>query len=156
LARPCAIDYALPVNVSLFFEAEPEAVRRALQRLMLELQPHGLDPDLLGTIELVVAEALNNIVEHAHAAFQGAISLKARTVAEQMQFELLDQGLPMPGGQLPSGQAAMLDVATHDLPEGGFGWFLIRSLSQDLHYSREGDTNRLCFSLPLQPQPVGT
>ena len=71
-----------------------------------------------------------------------------------MQFELLDQGLPMPGGQPPPGQAAGVDVAVDDLPEGGFGWFLIRKLSQDLRYSRDGDTNRLCFSLSLQPQPA--
>ena len=152
MSRQYAMTCPVPVEVSLFFEAEPESVRHALQRLMLELQPHGLDPDLLGAIELVVAEALNNIVEHAHATHQGAISLRARSVAQQMQFELLDQGLPMPGGQLPPGQAAVVDVAVDNLPEGGFGWFLIRSLSQDLRYSRDGDTNRLCFSLALQPQ----
>ena len=148
------MEHPVPVDVSLFFEAEPESVRRALHQLMVQLQLHGLGPDLLGSIEIVVAEALNNIVEHAHATCQGVISLRARTVAQQVQFELLDQGLPMPGGELPKGLAAVVDVVVDDLPEGGFGWFLIRSLSQDLRYSRDGDTNRLSFSMPLQPHSI--
>jgi serine/threonine-protein kinase RsbW len=36
-----------------------------------------------------------------------------------------------------------------DLPEGGFGWFLIRELTKDLQYVRHEDQNRLTFSIPI-------
>ena len=64
-----------------------------------------------------------------------------------------DTGLPMPEGQLPAGVLAPLgDFA--DLPEGGFGWHLIRSLSKDLSYRREGGRNLLSFRLDTQQSPA--
>ena len=53
---------------------------------------------------------------------------------------------PSPGGEPPAGQAPDPD----DLPEGGFGWHLIRSLSKDLEYHREGDRNFLTFRLDMR------
>ena len=44
---------------------------------------------------------------------------------------------------------ADLDVAREDLPEGGFGWFLIRQLAWDVRYVREGRTNRLFLAIDL-------
>lgn len=62
---------------------------------------------------------------------------------------LVDQGAPMPGGTLPEGsQAGRTGLALADLPEGGFGWHLIRSLTRDLAYTRVAGTNRLSFLLP--------
>ena len=37
--------------------------------------------------------------------------------------------------------------AVEDLPEGGFGWHVIRTLSKDLHYRRENGRNQLSFRL---------
>ena len=39
--------------------------------------------------------------------------------------------------------------APQDLPEGGFGWFLIRSLTRDLTYLREDGYNMLCFCVDV-------
>ncbi|MEL6888019.1 MAG: ATP-binding protein, partial [Pseudomonadota bacterium] len=41
-------------------------MRDALSKLMDALQPLMLDVEETGTIELVLAEAMNNIVEHAY------------------------------------------------------------------------------------------
>ena len=60
-----------------------------------------------------------------------------------------DTGAPMPGLCLPEGQFQPLkDLA--DLPEGGFGWFLIRSLTEGLAYQRSKGLNRLSFQLPAK------
>ena len=142
---------AWPADLSLMVEAEPESVRAALQQLMRDLGPANLAEDLQGTLELILAEVLNNIVEHAYADKGGGISLHLGLHPMALWCEVSDQGAPMPDGALPAGDAAALD----DLPEGGFGWFLIRSLANDLSYRRDGETNRLCFSLSLAPPPVG-
>lgn len=42
------------------------AVRKALKELLDGLAPLDLDIEEMGTVELVMAEALNNIVEHAY------------------------------------------------------------------------------------------
>jgi anti-sigma regulatory factor (Ser/Thr protein kinase) len=34
------------------------------------------------------------------------------------------------------------------LQEGGYGWFIIRSLAAQINYGRADGLNRLCFSIP--------
>ena len=54
----------------------------------------------------------------------------------------------MPGGDLPGArQATIVDVA--DLPEGGFGWYLIRTLTQELTYLRDGERNLLSMCIDV-------
>lgn len=103
-----------------------------------------------GTVELVLAEVLNNIVEHAYSDAAGLITLDLRRARGRLCCLLRDEGRPMPAGCLPPGLAPALGPAPAiaDLPEGGFGWFLIRSLTRDLHYDREPGCNRLSFSIP--------
>jgi serine/threonine-protein kinase RsbW len=59
----------------------------------------------------------------------------------------------MPKETLPEGRLiARADVS--NLPEGGFGWFLIRALSRDLDYRRVGGRNLLSFRLNTQQAMV--
>lgn len=141
-------------DLCLQIEAEPEAVRAALGQIMLGLAPRGLGVDVTGTLELILAEVLNNIVEHAYQWRGGAITLRLGLGDATLWCEVCDTGTAMPGGALPAGAPAAVDVPVDDLPEGGIGWFLIRSLALDLIYQRDGDANRLSFSLPLVAQGV--
>lgn len=50
----------------------------------------------------------------------------------------------MPGLCLPPGLQQPVDLL-EDIPEGGYGWFLIRSLTKDLAYHRINGTNHLSF-----------
>jgi serine/threonine-protein kinase RsbW len=62
---------------------------------------------------------------------------------------IVDSGVSLPDGVIPAGLLpGMADVALEDLPEGGFGWYLIRSLTRDLAYTRDQGVNRLSFILP--------
>ena len=47
------------------------------------------------------------------------------------------------------GKPANLDVAFEDLPEGGFGWFLIQDLAKDVLYARVENENRLSLRLAV-------
>ena len=118
----------------------------ALRRALHEVSDLGLSPDERGTVELVLAEVLNNICEHAlRGATEGLIELYLRRDCAGLICEVLDDGLPMPGGHPPEGQRADLDRPLPDLPEGGFGWFLISELTSGLCYDRIGGRNRLRF-----------
>jgi serine/threonine-protein kinase RsbW len=127
--------------------ADAMAVRLGLECLFSQEPLRCLSDDLRGTAEIVMAEALNNIVEHAYAAHSGAIEISVDLGADGLQCVIADSGAPMPGHSLPQGKPhALQDL--DDLPEGGFGWFLIRSLAQDLQYSRTREQNYLRFRLP--------
>ena len=122
------------------FAAQPMQVRAVLTRLRQASVMRGLSPDAAECCELVLAEAMNNIVEHAYAGADGALRLTLLRGRHRMICRLLDRGRALPGLTLPRG---CLPDQIDSLAEGGYGWFLIHSLSQRLHYRRADDMNRL-------------
>lgn len=140
---------SLPGDLHLTFGADHLAVRRALREVLQGLEPVCLTSEQRDALELILAEVLNNVVEHAYAEAVGLIDLRISSLDRALWCEISDRGTMMPRGALPAGASARVDVPVLDLPEGGFGWFLIRTLTRDLHYRRDGDTNRLSFSLDL-------
>ncbi|MEM9349366.1 MAG: ATP-binding protein [Pseudomonadota bacterium] len=125
-------------------------VRSSLQTLMEDMEGRDYLPEERGTVELVLAEVLNNVAEHAYEEKgDGRIELDVSYIADGIAIKLQDFGKPMPNGKTPLGMPANVDVDVEDLPEGGFGWFIIGELAKDLTYERRGDTNHLSFRMTL-------
>ncbi|MDJ0629251.1 MAG: ATP-binding protein [Rhodobacter sp.] len=140
----------------LGLSAEAIAVREALTALRAAWRGHGIDPALWDVAEQVLAEALNNVVEHAQAGRDGgAITVETSLQEAALACEIRDDGAPMPGGGLPAGELAALGDALPDLPEGGFGWFMIRTLACDLSYRRMEGWNSLRFRIDPEPRRGG-
>jgi serine/threonine-protein kinase RsbW len=128
----------------------PSEVREALGTIVGWLETRGVGAGDCGRVELALAEALNNIVEHALAGQQGCgIDVMVARFPHWIDCELRDGGLPMPSGRLPQGRAPDVATRLRDLPEGGFGWFLIRELTANLRYTRECGINHLSFRIDL-------
>lgn len=145
---PIAREKTPGYEVRLDFRACPHAVRGALMALRGSLAGTGLAREDGDTLELVVAEVLNNVVEHAYADQpDGIVTLIARTLSDGVAIQVRDTGRSMPGESLPDGQRPTPPRDADALPEGGFGWFLIRDLTQDVTYRRVGSCNRLTFRL---------
>lgn len=133
---------------SIGFLASEPAVRTILGDLRGWLHGANVPADSLGTVELVLAEALNNIVEHAYAQTgRGPVQMSVRRHKAHLAFDVLDQGLPLPGLVLPVPNLPGTDGPVCTLPEGGFGWFLIHRLTYDLTYQRDTGRNHLCFNI---------
>ena len=135
----------------LSFLADPLSVRAALCATRARFA-RQMSEDEAGTLELVLAEVLNNIVEHGYGADEtGTITLSMVRDRRSMICSVSDDGVELPARCLDhlwdGGPSRPLP---EDLPEGGFGWFLIRDLAEDLGYHREGGRNLLAFRLPLQ------
>ena len=129
---------------------DPAAVRVTLVHLCADLVRMGLPPEAAATVELVLAEVLNNIVEHAFAPGQaGRIAVMLRAGADHVLCEVRDDGCGMPGGRLPGADVTMTGPDPLALAEGGYGWFLIRSLAQGVTYDRGPAGNRLRFRVPV-------
>lgn len=142
------LSFIPPDRVHLVLPATALGVRQALCDLMACALVRDCSRDDMGTAQLVVAEALNNVVEHAYACYAGMIEVDIRRRRDQLLVHIADRGLPMPDATPPLGTPPELG-AFDDLPEGGFGWFLIRNLVEDLAYRREGDRNLLSFRVKL-------
>jgi serine/threonine-protein kinase RsbW len=126
--------------------AKADAVRDRLIQMSAAPPMTDLPPDLHGLAQIVLAEVLNNIVEHAHDGLEGEISVTLWRDGQGLACRIIDGGRAMPGGQLPAGGLPEIeDQPLDDLPEGGFGWHLIRSLTAGLQYRRIADRNELDF-----------
>ncbi|MFT4150032.1 MAG: ATP-binding protein [Paracoccaceae bacterium] len=135
-----------PDAVQIVIPADPQSVRGALCALFDSLLLQSLSEDRRGTAEIVLAEAMNNIVEHAYARREGLIHLSLRLGPCDLVCRIEDSGQPMPAGELPGRELCLRDE-TGDVAEGGFGWHLIRSLSRDLDYRRVDGRNLLTFRI---------
>ncbi|MCR8547665.1 ATP-binding protein [Salipiger sp. P9] len=125
-------------------DSTPAEVRRAVDRAQRALGRFGWCEEPRRAAELVLAEALNNIVEHAYGESpEGRIHVALTATAVQADLVVCDCGGAMPDGRLPPGEPVDLEMGLHDLPEGGFGWYLIRRLADRLVYRRCGGHNRL-------------
>ena len=122
--------------------ATPLAVRGLLVELMACDALAGLPPPLREDAELVLAEVLNNIVEHAYGGVAGPIWVRAEGAGPRVAFEVIDTGRPMPDGRAPTGR-----LPAHPMAEGGWGWHLIRALARNLRYRRAAGRNILTFSI---------
>ncbi|QBX35772.1 ATP-binding protein [Paracoccus liaowanqingii] len=138
-------------------DANPVTVRAALQDVRQRFLPE-VSEDTLGRLELVLAEVMNNVTEHAPLEGPDPAPAVARPPVIHLCIvrhdgglacALTDDGVSLPEGCiLPRSLPALIPG---DLPEGGFGWFLIQDLTQALCYYREDSRNYLAFSLPFVP-----
>lgn len=136
-------------GLHLVFLATPALIRDNLAKLMALPPLSDLPDDSRGSAEMVLAEVLNNIAEHAYDAGQGPVTATLERTAAGIACLIVDQGVAMPGGKLPDNELPQIaGLSLGDLPEGGFGWPLIRSLTRDLTYLRTDGCNRLSFILP--------
>ena len=132
------------------FAGTPDGVRDALGALRISLQRLNASDEEMTSAEIVVAEALNNVVEHAlKDAESGSFQLELRKARDGLAVEIRDRGHAMPDGHAPIGELPDFPSSVLDLPEGGFGWFLIRQLAHELAYERVEGENRLTFRLAI-------
>lgn len=140
----------VPETLRLMFPGSPVAVRNALSGFLGWLAPLDLDEEETGTAELVLAEALNNVVEHAYRdAAPGWVQLRCRKRADGIHVTIRDRGAPMPRRHAPTGRLADVVLTPVEVSEGGYGWFIIRGLARDIAYRREAGMNVLSFRLAI-------
>lgn len=137
--------------IDISIEGSQAEVRPFLRRVMEALEPLCLTAEESAAVELVLAEALNNVFEHAYGGDETPqpVALSCCHRCDGLHVTLIDSGRPMPGRRLPLGRCRPVGGDLADLPEGGFGWFLIRNLTQDLSYLRVGGENHLHLRLDV-------
>lgn len=139
-----------PESFRIIAPGTPEAVRGILADLRGRLETLGTPPDDCGRVEISVAEALNNIVEHAFPPEAvGTIRLRGRLHRGRLDIALRDDGRALPGLRLPDSELPPSCGPIDALPEGGFGWPLIHRLTDRLRYRREAAGNLLCLGFVI-------
>ncbi|MEW2914450.1 ATP-binding protein [Leisingera sp. JC11] len=139
------------------FTATNLDARSGISSVVARLRTLGVPAARVDEVQIALTEAVNNVVEHAYAdAAPGDVRIKAELSPERLWISIQDAGAPFPNGQLPEGKPADVDVPVKNLPEGGFGWFLIRELASQVQYERSGGSNNLslCFEIQVTSPPA--
>ena len=125
-----------------------DAVADLLGRLRAALMAHPAGRAKCDEMMMVLGEVCNNAVEHALAErADGWVELDVASAGDRLDVVVRDDGRPMPSVLMAGRSLPEMGDTVNDLPEGGFGWFIIHSLARDMTYEREEAANRLSFSL---------
>lgn len=117
--------------------AEPWAVRDLLLQLEAGAELAALPQDMRDCVLLVLAEALNNVVEHGYPGAVGWIGLVPMPGGAGLAWRIIDAGRAVPD------QALRREAMPAGLAEGGFGWPLIRALTDEVRLTRRRGWNIL-------------
>ena len=132
------------------FHATCSAARDGIAGVMGRLQAMGLPPAAAQDVEIALAEAVNNVIEHAYCGRKGhKIAVRVRLSKTALELTLSDSGRPLPGGRVPRESCPDLDRPRNELPEGGFGWGLIHQLTDHVRYERRNGRNLLSLLFRL-------
>lgn len=134
-------------NIRLSIDSRLEQVRvlsGALRGIGQELQ---LTDDKLGQLELMMVEAVNNVIEHAYQLQAGNdVHVRVEYSPQEVHLIISDQGHAMPE-ELHTEARDMPDP--EDLPEGGWGMGLIYALADSIRYIQDARGNHLYVSKQL-------
>lgn len=146
------IPYRPTLNLNVYSELKQAS--EAVTRVGKWLEQERIESECIGDVMLVLAEALNNVIEHAYGTeTSGDIEIKGTLRAQTLSLQIVDKGRPFDGPP----EEVILNTEVYelsDMPDGGFGWFLIKSLTEDIHFSREGDKNKLTLVVGVRPASV--
>lgn len=134
---------------ALHFQSGDLNTRTALREVESILSQACVPQEDVENTQIVLAEVLNNITEHAYRGTEGPIELTIDLLDGELRCILRDRGRPMPDGHAPAGSLPPPNCPLEALPEGGFGWYLIHSLTQGLSIERVQGWNVLSFALPF-------
>ncbi len=139
-----------PPDIVTTVLSDTEHVRRALDDVRDSMDAVPEYRAIGDTTQIILAEVLNNVVEHAYRYEAGhPIHVKLSFGPDALNCCVVDEGVAMPEGKPPNGGMPDLDPNDPDsLPEGGFGWAMINMMTTGLTYTRNGGRNELVFSIP--------
>ncbi|MBN2808454.1 MAG: ATP-binding protein [Deltaproteobacteria bacterium] len=112
----------------------------------------GFSPKRINEVELVVEEALVNVIEHAYPDQPGLLRLDLKTATtadleEELHLEIRDRGTEFNPLKLASPDLA---ADLMERPIGGLGIFLMQELSDKLDWQRDNEEN--CLTIIFAPR----
>ena len=108
----------------------------------------GLSPELVFNLNLVLEEAISNVILYAYPKEEHqTISLIAKKKENQLIFVLTDSGKEFDPTQAPD---ADITLSAEDRPIGGVGIFLIRQIMNTVEYQRIDGKNVLTLGKELE------
>ena len=142
-------------RLEMNFRANEADASQAIATLQAGLSQLGVPAHRVNDVKIALAEAINNVVEHAYVGLApGSIQVQGISTQDRLDIRIRDMGNPLPGLRVPDGTPASIDTGMKDLPEGGFGWYMIRRLTDSVLYKRRNGQNLLFLRFEFQKKTI--
>lgn len=127
------------------FEAERGNISDITAFVTATAERKDIPPGRLPHLELALEEALVNICTYAYRKPPREVTVRLLEDERRFSVELVDEGIPFD----PLEEAPPPDLAAplEERSAGGLGVLLIRRVTDEVHYRREGDRNILALVL---------
>lgn len=112
-----------------------------LDRLESLFSTEGVPAELVKEVRIIAEEAISNIIYYAHdGSKERRIEVTLAMEKGEIQIELRDDGKPFDPTEMPEPDSSL---PTEERTEGGLGIHLMKTLSDEMSYVREGRYNIL-------------
>ena len=116
-----------------------------LDRLAASVEDFGREQEwpnnLTFQVNLVLEELWLNVVNHGHENGYHVVDIELTSEAESLTIEIMDNGKPF--NPLENAPVPDVTAALGDRSIGGLGVHLVRTMMDEMRYSREGEKNHL-------------
>ena len=150
MARETADSAQLPNLTRDTFSVKISDKARSLQRALHALESfgahHGLPRPALHHIQVALDEIITNIFSHGYRDTAGLVELAVALRDDFLELQILDEADAF---NLLEQDQPDVDQGIDDRPIGGLGIFIVRSLIDEIEYSRQGDRNSLLLRKKL-------
>jgi serine/threonine-protein kinase RsbW len=98
-------------------------------------------------VELAVVEAINNVIEHAYKMESNhKVEIICKLLVDKISVDICDVGHSLSSNALTTPtEEKEISVITENLPDGGWGLKLIKSIMDEVTYSTNNGVN--CMTL---------
>jgi len=121
--------------------AKLEYLRELMSSISHCARERGFSPERISEIELATEEALVNIFKYAYPDKIGEVEVTCKWDQEgRLIIEIVDSGVPFDMFSIGEPDTTA-DISKRKI--GGLGIFLIKKLTDDVQYQREGTKNVL-------------
>ena len=140
--------------LDLSFAATESEASAGIAQLSRCLAGQGLPAHKAGDVKIALAEAINNVVEHAYADVTPAkVKVRCRLHRNWLEILISDTGESVAGISCSRRCTRAAGFICRRVARRGFGWFLIHELTSDIHYERCDGCNRLSLRFDF-PEPA--
>lgn len=101
----------------------------------------GVPPDVAFQLNLVLDEAVANVVNYAYSEPGQEFHVYMDRVGDQLVVQIVDQGVPF--DPTTDSQTPDITLSVEERPIGGLGIFLMKEMMDVVEYQRQGDSNVL-------------
>jgi serine/threonine-protein kinase RsbW len=140
-------DYASPsFSFRRSFTNSQKIIANLLRDIRSWMEQINLPNGIITNVQIALGEALNNIIEHGFQESDcGTIELEIKAHKTNTVITLTDNGMEfVPPDNICTPVHDISDI--DNLPEGGFGWFLINEITSSYSFSRVCNQNQLILN----------